>query len=222
MTSLLCGDLINGCAGLLQELVSRDLAASGSALSSPDTASHTAVLSTYVLPKVFQEPGNDGVWRLARHSKYWCREIWILPLHDQEMEHWLLVVICLKSHDVYLFDSFGSREILNPWIPKMFTIITLLVDAAQEQGHLRSVPKHGWVVQPLNIKRLQSNGHDCGVWILYAMTAVLRGKTIPFTPEEEMVGFRAWLSRMIRCLPCQVLEFCDPSLSDSSSDIEMY
>ncbi|KAG7091657.1 hypothetical protein E1B28_010678 [Marasmius oreades] len=219
-TSRLCGDSINACAVLLQELISSDSSISGSALSSPDTAGKFAILSTYVTPKIFEEPGNQGVWRLARRSRYWCYEKWILPLHDREMEHWLLAVFCLKSRNIYLFDSFGSRVTVNAWVPKMYTILSSLVEAAQEHGHLQSVSKSNWTVRPFNDERLQSNGYDCGVWVLYTMTAILRGKTIPLTPEEEITGFRVWLSKMIRYLPCKVLE---PSESPSSdSEIEMY
>ncbi|KAG7091663.1 hypothetical protein E1B28_010684 [Marasmius oreades] len=200
-TQRLSGDCINGCSALLQDLLSRDLAACGTSLGTPHTAQRVAVFSTYLIQKIFDERGNAGLWRFSKVTKYWSAPIWILPLHDKDMEHWLLAVVEVQSHRVQLFDSLGSRSTWDSWLPKINHVVSRLIAAAREHGHPFSIPMSNWIAQPVTLQRLQSNGYDCGVWILYVMTAVLRGAMIPNTTEEEIATFRSLLARLIRYLP---------------------
>ncbi|KAG7087085.1 hypothetical protein E1B28_013067 [Marasmius oreades] len=150
-TQQLSGDCINGCAALLQDLLSRDLAACGTSLGAPHTAQQVAIFSTYLIRKVFDEQGNAGVWRFSKVTKYWSAPIWILPLHDKEMEHWLVVVVSLKSQHVQLFDSLGSRRIWDNWLPKVEHVLSRLIAAANEHGHPLAIRISDWIAQPATV-----------------------------------------------------------------------
>ncbi|KAG7088856.1 hypothetical protein E1B28_012810 [Marasmius oreades] len=214
-TCRLCAECVNGCAAILQELLAKDLSPCGTLISSPHTVRDVAIFSTYLVPKVFSDIDNAAVWRLTRSTQYWNASTWILPIHDEDLEHWILAVICLKSSRILLFDSMGSESIWEDWLPKINTVINRLFATASEKGHTVAPPSHRWIARPLTVQRLQLNGHDCGVWILFVMAAVLRGKNIPDTTEKEIKEFRSLLARLIRYLPqMEMVSASDDSVGD--------
>ncbi|KAG7090139.1 hypothetical protein E1B28_011747 [Marasmius oreades] len=200
-TCRLSSDCVNGLAAILQDLLARDLSASGTSISSPRTAQDVAILSTYLVPKVFSEGNNAGIWRLTKSTKFWTALTWILPIHDTDIKHWMLAIIYLKSGRVHLFDSLGSMGIWDDWLPKIHIVVHRLIATANDHGVKLTPPTPGWIAWPLMLQRLQSNDYDCGVWILFVMTAILRGKIIPTTTEKEIMEFRSLLVRLIRYLP---------------------
>ncbi|KAJ2915397.1 hypothetical protein MD484_g5045, partial [Candolleomyces efflorescens] len=57
-----------------------------------------------------------------------------------------------------------------------------------------------WNAHPIVFTPLQTNGYDCGVWILACVAAVLRGKHVPFMSESEVNSFRSVLYRFSTAL----------------------
>lgn len=58
-----------------------------------------------------------------------------------------------------------------------------------------------WTAQPLTVKSAQTNGYDCGIWILSVMDAVLRGHDTTSCKERDMVVFRQCLLNLMLQLP---------------------
>jgi len=48
---------------------------------------------------------------------------------------------------------------------------------------------------------IQSNGHDCGLWVLAQMAAILRGFDITGLHENNMPMFRYYLQVLIARIP---------------------
>jgi len=56
-------------------------------------------------------------------------------------------------------------------------------------------------VKSLQLEPLQSNGYDCGLWVLAQIAAVLRGYDITNLCEGDMRGFRHYLQSVILSIP---------------------
>ncbi|OAX32297.1 hypothetical protein K503DRAFT_702255 [Rhizopogon vinicolor AM-OR11-026] len=76
-------------------------------------------------------------------------------------------------------------------------LIAWLLTVAHKHHHPVSVDLQGWVAHPLNIQRLQNNGYDCGVWVLAAMIAVLRGRHVTGVREVDIGNLRHYLSVLV-------------------------
>jgi Ulp1 family protease len=48
---------------------------------------------------------------------------------------------------------------------------------------------------------LQPNDHDCGLWVLSTIAAVLRGFQVTGLNEGKMLWFRAFLCSLVLALP---------------------
>ncbi|KAG2048172.1 hypothetical protein BDR06DRAFT_896156, partial [Suillus hirtellus] len=48
----------------------------------------------------------------------------------------------------------------------------------------------------------QTNGYDCGVWVLAAIAAVLRGRHVTGLCEDDMHHLRHYLRALILSVPC--------------------
>ncbi|KAJ7588794.1 hypothetical protein C8J56DRAFT_1049722 [Mycena floridula] len=132
-----------------------------------------ALLSTYLL----QQCNRVSVWNLVRHTEFWNRSIWLIPVNRAAAQHWVLYVVYLNTGTIHLFDSFGQVRGLDKEVAQIVEVIQLLINLANENGHSLTVPVESWKVIPLvdssNVR--QSNSFDCGVWVLAAIFAVLRG-----------------------------------------------
>ena len=49
----------------------------------------------------------------------------------------------------------------------------------------------------IQVKPLQSNGYDCGLWVLAQIMAVLRGYDITNLHEGDMPEFRRYLQSLV-------------------------
>jgi len=49
---------------------------------------------------------------------------------------------------------------------------------------------------------LQTNGHDCGLWVLFWIAVILRGFNFggPCVKEEVMSSWRSYLGKLVRNL----------------------
>ncbi|KAJ8094200.1 hypothetical protein PM082_023409 [Marasmius tenuissimus] len=183
-------DCVNGSALVLQETFG---------------SGDCAVLSTFTIPSILRTSSwTDETWRITRHSGYWTKQTWLIPIHSRTMEHWALAIVNADTRQLLLFDSFASQEFLVNWLPKVQLTVSRLTDMAREHGH----PVHEsldclseWTARPLQLSAVQSNGYDCGLWVLWVMTAVFRGFDYAHLEEADMPRFRQFIARLIRSLP---------------------
>ncbi|KAJ7584471.1 hypothetical protein C8J56DRAFT_1053928 [Mycena floridula] len=164
---------INGLAALLQFHI--------------QSPSH-CILSSWALTCM----GNAGLWNLTLHQRYWEKDIWIIPVHRIQQQHWVLCVVIPQFRSLYLFDSYAApAESWSEDLEKIANLITRLVGLAGSKGHSIDIDLgQPWVARPLSLEPVQSNGHDCGLWVLAAIAAVLRGFCTPGITERLMCGFR--------------------------------
>ncbi|KAJ7575197.1 hypothetical protein C8J56DRAFT_1120069 [Mycena floridula] len=164
---------INGLAALLQLHIR--------------SRSH-CILSSWVLTCT----ADVRLWNLMWHQCYWEKDIWIIPIHRIQQQHWVLCVVLPQSHSLYLFDSYAAPA--KSWsqdLDKIVNLITRLVGLATSNGHSIDVDLgQSWVARPVLLEPVQSNGHDCGLWVLAVIAAILRGFCTPGITERLMRDFR--------------------------------
>ncbi|KAJ6451750.1 hypothetical protein C8R45DRAFT_848226, partial [Mycena sanguinolenta] len=177
---------LNGAAAALHRVFSNP---------SAPTATHAnrcAVLSTLDLVRVRYKASDDAVWRFLNPTRYWDKPIWLTPIHQPTEEDWVLVVALIPEQKLFLFDSLGNRNQWRGDLKASISWFTLYSSAHQEEP---------WTALPLYNKALQSNGHDCGVWVLCTMAAVMRGYTTTSLSEADMGRARQVLTGHILTLP---------------------
>ncbi|KAK1223885.1 hypothetical protein PQX77_013219 [Marasmius sp. AFHP31] len=184
---------INGCAALLQRTLR---------VSDFDCA----VLSSFVVPELLRHGSRtETAWRLVRDTKYWTKGTWVLPIHDEAEQHWALAVVRIEKEQIHVFDSFGSRSFVSGWVSKIQVVIGRLVNLAKDHGFVPPFPSlsmlPSWTAQPLQIGRIQRNGYDCGVWVLWVIAAVVRGYDYAFIDEKDIVRVRKYLANLVRTIP---------------------
>ncbi|KAG1864624.1 hypothetical protein C8R48DRAFT_601821 [Suillus tomentosus] len=160
-TAFLNDVCINGCAVLLQ-------------MDMPN--SDVAIFSTFDLPRIRYHATDNMLWRNTHWTCYWEKDVWVLPIHrPAHVGHWVVCVIYLSTKELRLFDSLAERK---PWkhdVKDIMKLVCRLLMVARQRGKEVHIDLDGWVARPLNLKPYQTNGYDCGVWILAAMIAILRG-----------------------------------------------
>ncbi|TFK61371.1 hypothetical protein BDN72DRAFT_743548, partial [Pluteus cervinus] len=191
-TSLLNDICINDGAQLLNAILS----------ASPNCApavNRCAILTSWDLPRVRQNCPDDTLWRYVEGSHFWERDVWILPIHRPVEEHWVCCAIYPKRRHISLFDSLGSRQRLKDDVQDALTLVKRMYLLAELRGHPvdTSAVDEDWTAQQLVFERLQTNGYDCGVWILAFITSLLRGYDIPRISETQIPILRERLYRVV-------------------------
>lgn len=102
-TGRLTGFAVNGLAAALLNMLGDP--------ESPDTrhANRCAVLSTYDLRRVRYKASDDELWRHLHRTKYWDKQIWLIPIHRVEEEHWVFAAVDVEHEQILFFDSLGVR-----------------------------------------------------------------------------------------------------------------
>jgi Ulp1 family protease len=119
-TAFLNDTCINGCAVLLF-----------SELKSVAT-SHCALLTTHDLPRIRYNASDDILWRNVSYTRYWEKDVWILPIHrPSNIGHWVLCIIRFSSKELHLFDSLAEKK---PW--KNDVKVSLLVLTISRQAYV--------------------------------------------------------------------------------------
>lgn len=80
-------------------------------------------------------------------------------------------------------------------------LIARLLSIAHQRRGSHIVDLKGWVARPLSINPLQTNSYDCGLWVLAALAAVLRGAHRPGMREEDMIAYRHYLHTLVVKIP---------------------
>ncbi|KAG1859382.1 hypothetical protein DFJ58DRAFT_840241 [Suillus subalutaceus] len=166
------------------------------------SAARCAILSTHDLPRIRYNAPDDNIWRHTMWIRYWEKDIWVLPIHRPSgIGHWVMCVIQLSTKELYLFDSMGDR---TPWqsdVKDIMRLIARFLAVVRQHGHHVHIDLAGWVARPLNTKRLQNNDFDCGVWVLAAIFAVIRGSRVTGLHEQDMGNLRRYVRSMVLALP---------------------
>lgn len=97
-----------------------------------------------------------------------------------------------------MFTSSHEQNGSNYKLQDIMTFIRTLVLCSNTEGNpLHIITEEGWKARPLLTHAVQSNSYDCGLWILAAIAAVLRGKHMTGLVEGDMRVFRQELLRNI-------------------------
>lgn len=119
-TAFLNDTCINGCAVLLF-----------SELKSVSTG-RCALLTTHDLPRIRYNASDDILWRNVSYTRYWEKDIWILPIHrPSNIGHWVLCVIRFSNKELHLFDSLAEKK---PW--KNDVKVSLLVSRISREAYV--------------------------------------------------------------------------------------
>ncbi|OCH93070.1 hypothetical protein OBBRIDRAFT_863019 [Obba rivulosa] len=181
---LLTSDCINSCAALLQ----REFASS--------KMRQCAIFSTWDADTAALSNDGGMLARSTRYTFFWERNIWLVPLHQpgsgDEVGHWTLVVVDLANQVMFHFDSFADKML---WRSDIHRVATLVVRACNMTS--MPIPSGDWRIRPLLTSSVQSNGSDCGVWILAAIAARLRGFDTTALREKDIPNFRKYLCYLV-------------------------
>ncbi|KAL4263554.1 peptidase C48 family protein [Pleurotus pulmonarius] len=184
---------INGCAELLQRLFTSMFS---------ETAQSCAIFDTHDLVRVHSNVTDNCLWEYVMDTEYWNKNTWVIPIHRPSPEyHWVLCIARPHSHSLLLFDSFGQQRSWGRDVQDVMRLITRLVLVANRRGRSCRVIPDGWIARPLCVKGVQSNGYDCGVWILSTIAAVLQGYEVSGMTEDEISQFRHELLRAVLSQP---------------------
>ncbi|KAL0572373.1 hypothetical protein V5O48_009588 [Marasmius crinis-equi] len=166
-----------------------------------------AFFSPLMVQRILQPvPMVESVWKIARRTEYWRKETWILPLHSESTFHWMLVVFKPKLRQVWWFDSMVEREVCERWIPKIGSILGLLIKLViDSQSHQfifpDLLPMHGWELRPMEKRRLQHNEFACGIWVVWVIAALFRNFDYALADDGGIAAFRKFLLSYMRSLP---------------------
>lgn len=69
-----------------------------------------AVLTTYDLALIQCDASKDEIWRSAQKSEFWCRELWIIPIHRARSQHWVLCIVNIKKQEILIYDSLAGPQ----------------------------------------------------------------------------------------------------------------
>ncbi|KAF7334389.1 ULP-PROTEASE domain-containing protein [Mycena venus] len=150
-------------------------------------ANRCAVLSTYDL------------------HRYWEKPIWLVPIHRRAEEHWVLAVVSIKDETIFFFDSLAQRQGWRRDLRDVMILITRMVVLANRHRFPLHVTtqEDPWIARPLFTmgQPRQSNGHDCGLWVLCMIASILRGHETVGVSEAQMGYIRRMFTDHILTLP---------------------
>ncbi|KAF9494123.1 hypothetical protein BDN71DRAFT_1483215 [Pleurotus eryngii] len=199
---------INACASLLQDFLSAPQ------LPSSDISRACAIFSTHDLVWVRHNVSNKYFWGQVRAMKYWNKATWIIPIHRPSPEnHWVLCITLPHSHILYLFDSFGHHRSWDQDV-EAFECGTLECHEAHHpacahgQQAVQVMPSHYRRMDCQTDLSMQTNGYDCGIWVLAGITAALQGFHVPALTELEVRELRLHLHRAVMAQPVYVPQSC--------------
>ncbi|KAF7367143.1 hypothetical protein MSAN_00974000 [Mycena sanguinolenta] len=202
-TGRLNGFGLNGVAAALQSFIGHSTY--GDTAGTVASAAACAVLSTYDLPRVRYKEGDDVLWKHVSPTRYWEKKLWLLPIHRPADVHWVFVAVFIQDQQLYFFDSLGERRGWRRDLRDVMILITRLVVLANRHGHTLhvSTEEDPWIARPLfRVGRpLQTNGYDCGVWVLMMMASLLRGYARAAVTEGQMGFIRRLLTDYVLTLP---------------------
>lgn len=85
-------------------------------LRKPETrafATECAVFTSFDLGVAVNKRLEDSqVWRMTKHTKFWEKRVWIVPIYRPRQLHWVLaiIVIAKNHHEIRLYDSLALEQ----------------------------------------------------------------------------------------------------------------
>lgn len=140
-----------------------------SLLTNPNTqtaASQCAVFSSYVMHYAKDHSRDEDIWRNTKSNLYWRANVWVIPVHRRDSEHWVICSIYIDEGRMLFFDSFAKQDTLQTMVPVcIYSLCTLLFICTQalsrlvmtlitnacNHGHSMSVSTNHWLVQSLAV-----------------------------------------------------------------------
>lgn len=86
----------------------------------------------------------------------------------------------------------------------MLLVTRLVLVANRNNRPLHVVTEEGWTARPVVVNARQTNGVDCGLWVLAAIAAVLSGYHTTGLEEGDMARLRYLLLQHLLRLPTHV------------------
>ena len=62
---------------------------------------------------------DQAVWNISRISRYWEKDILIIPVHQPMKDHWTMAVVYFRKRHIVYFDSFGSSNNRAGWVAEL-------------------------------------------------------------------------------------------------------
>ena len=53
---------------------------------------------------------DESYWRNYHTSRFWEKDVWIIPVHRPAEKHWEVAVVYFQKRRIAYFDSFGDRD----------------------------------------------------------------------------------------------------------------
>lgn len=67
-----------------------------------------AVFTSYLPVRV--GAADDEIWRLAKNTLFWEKDVWLFPIHRPFQEHWTAVAVFPHAGNMFVFDSFAQQR----------------------------------------------------------------------------------------------------------------
>ncbi|CAK5269727.1 unnamed protein product [Mycena citricolor] len=195
-TGLLSGHGINGVAASMLAMFGQE--------HSPYNvhARRCALLSTYELPRIRSEARDKFMWAELSPLCYWEKDFWILPIHRASQQHWVVAVASIPDQKIFFFDSLSGRSRFRKELQEFVLLISRMTALANRHGKRLNISENDWHAYSLFTpgKPKQTNGYDCGVWILAVMGAFMRGHHLPALAEPDLQRARHIFAEHIQTL----------------------
>ncbi|KAI0363187.1 hypothetical protein BV20DRAFT_1058256 [Pilatotrama ljubarskyi] len=146
---------------------------------------------------------DNTIWRdCGLTTAFWRKEVWIVPIHRTlPSMHWTLAVVYWRKKRIAYFNSLADQVSWQTDVQSVYSLIYKLHRLANEHHHtcpsLDEALEGEWGAYPLVESALQENGHDCGVWVLACIAALLRGYHVVQLTGSGIVQFRSNLRNLI-------------------------
>lgn len=78
----------------------------------PPHANQCAVLTTYTMAYIKLNTDDNTIWHSVRHTSYWEKPIWIIPIHlECPYQHWTLCIANTSTSTLHLLDSIANKSL---------------------------------------------------------------------------------------------------------------
>ncbi|KAJ6489999.1 hypothetical protein C8R45DRAFT_769079, partial [Mycena sanguinolenta] len=173
-------DRICGQTGRLNNFALNGLAESLLNVYGQPASPYASHANTYI-HRVRYKASDETLWRHLAPTKYWEKSFWLVPIHRTAEQHWVFVVIAVRDQQLFFFDSLaqetGWRRDIRASGKTTFPISHELSEHSTKLlsylSNLKDSPR-------------QTNAHDCGIWVVSMIAAVLRGKGDVSLTEQDM------------------------------------
>ncbi|CAN8014827.1 hypothetical protein HPB47_024207 [Ixodes persulcatus] len=127
---------------------------------------------------VLRNRGYDAVRRWTEGVDLFDIDLMLVPVHDQD--HWSLVALWMQQRMFSLYDSMGREN-----KPCYRTLMDYLRNEHRDKKRRPLVePDGGWVCQFAKNIPMQSNTHDCGVFVCLYAERLVRNAPFDFSARD--------------------------------------